>query len=114
MPHVSAPLSLKFGATGKTMPLVMFFIFLFPMFAIVLLSLPLFLLIKNKTTGALRWYVLSGVTVANFIALLFIKLFNSLGDKPLGSISLAILASSIYGLMLGTFFWYIGKRQKVG
>lgn len=92
------------------MPLVMFFVFLFPAFIIALLSLPMFLFIKNKTTGALRWYVLSGVVLANFIGLLFFNLFNSLADKPLGSSLVAILASSIFGLILGAIFGCLGKR----
>ena len=95
------------------MSLMIFFIFLFPVLAIALLSLPMFLFIKNKTSGALHWYILAAVVSANFIGFLFITLLNSLSDKHLGSGLHATLACSGYGLILGAVFWYLAARQKV-
>ena len=100
------------GATGKAMLLMMFFIFLFPVLTIALLSLPMFLFIKNKTSGALHWYMLASVASANFIGFLFIALLNSLSDKHFGSGSYTVLAYSSYGLILGAVSWYLAKKQK--
>jgi hypothetical protein len=91
------------------MPLVVFFVFLFPVVAIALLSLPIFLLIKNKTSGAIYWYVSAAVLLANSFGLLFIEL---LGNENLESALLTILTCSIYGSILGVLFWYLAKRQK--
>ena len=101
------------GATGKTMPLVMFFIFFFPVLTIALLSVPMFLFIKNKTSGAFHWYALNAVVLSNFIGLLFIALLNSLSSKYLGLGLYTILVCSIYGLILGAIFWHLDKKQKV-
>jgi len=94
------------------MVMVVLFVFLFPMLAFTVLSFPVFLFLKANHSKNLVLFTSTGFILAGLFAFFFLALLGSLNDKPIASRDLLIIVLSLYGMLLGGFYWFLSSRVR--
>lgn len=85
-------------------------LFVFPVLLITLLSLPLFLWIKNNTQKKLVTYIISSFFLAMVIVFSFLIIIILIIDNPIAAAPMIILVVGCYSILLGLIAWLLCKH----
>jgi len=77
---------------------------------VTLLSIPVFLWLKNRLKQSLVTYLITGLFLSLLVIFVFLASAVSLGDNPIDGALFIALVIGCYGLILGFVAWLLKGR----
>ena len=77
---------------------------------VTLLSMPVFLWLKNRVKQSLVTYLITGLFISLLVIFVFLASAVSLGDNPIDGVLFIVLVIGCYGLILGFVAWLLRGR----
>lgn len=96
------------------MILEFFFFFLFPVVLVTLLSLPLFLWLRNRDKQSLVIYIITGLFLSLIVTFMFLASLILMTNTPVDGALLIVLVVTCYGLVLGSTWFLFTRSTSLG